>query len=172
MWKPAGQKTRTKLRRSSVEPKTVNSRYRILCDVSECAVAKRDRGSLVTLHNYFERKDHRRKTAEQAHHRILNEEDRLLWHDHLSNAFSPACAPLGRRISVTTRVRCATGSICRASTSVTSWLADVQAFSTHFDDPRRIVDSVYEMVLDWLAVGLDPTKQSNIFFVLQGRFRI
>ena len=31
-------------------------------------------------------------------------------------------------------------------------LADVQAFSTHFDDPQRIVESVHEMVLDWLAV--------------------
>ena len=50
-------------------------------------------------------------------------------------------------------------------------LADVQAFSTHFDDPQRIVDSVYEMVLDWLAVGLDPTKQSNIFFVLQSQIQ-
>jgi len=48
-------------------------------------------------------------------------------------------------------------------------LADVQAFSTHFDDPARIVDSVYEMTLDWLAVGLDPLSRPHVYFVLQSQ---
>ncbi len=50
-------------------------------------------------------------------------------------------------------------------------LADVQAFSTHFEDPERIVSSVREMVLDWLAVGLDPLQRPNVFFVLQSHVR-
>jgi tryptophanyl-tRNA synthetase len=45
-------------------------------------------------------------------------------------------------------------------------LADVQALTTHADNPKLISDSVREVVLDWLAVGLDPFR-SNVHFVLQ-----
>ncbi len=45
-------------------------------------------------------------------------------------------------------------------------LADVQALTTHADNPKLISDSVREVVLDWLAVGLDPFKE-NVHFVLQ-----
>lgn len=45
-------------------------------------------------------------------------------------------------------------------------LADVQALTTHADNPKLISDSVREVVLDWLAVGLDPFKD-NVHFVLQ-----
>src|SRR3989344_8848363 len=45
-------------------------------------------------------------------------------------------------------------------------IADVQALTTHVDRPRVIEESVREVVLDWLGVGLDPTKP-NVCFVLQ-----
>lgn len=45
-------------------------------------------------------------------------------------------------------------------------LADVQALTTHADKPELIRDSVRSVVLDWLAVGLDPTLP-NVHFVLQ-----
>lgn len=35
-------------------------------------------------------------------------------------------------------------------------LADVQALTDNFDDPKRVRDNVAEVVLDYLAVGLDP----------------
>lgn len=35
-------------------------------------------------------------------------------------------------------------------------LADVQALTTSFDTPERIPQDVREVVLDWLAAGLDP----------------
>ncbi|PIU75576.1 MAG: tryptophan--tRNA ligase [Candidatus Portnoybacteria bacterium CG06_land_8_20_14_3_00_39_12] len=45
-------------------------------------------------------------------------------------------------------------------------IADVQALTTHIDRPEVIEESVKEVVLDWIAVGLDPTKP-NVHFVLQ-----
>jgi len=45
-------------------------------------------------------------------------------------------------------------------------IADVQALTTHADRPNLIEESVKEVVLDFLAVGLDPTKP-NVHFVLQ-----
>jgi len=43
-------------------------------------------------------------------------------------------------------------------------LADVQALTTHFDRVASLEDSVRQVVIDWLSVGLDPVKSS---FVLQ-----
>jgi len=43
-------------------------------------------------------------------------------------------------------------------------VADAQALTDHADDPRLIQRSVRDVVLDWLAVGLDPQKSA---FVLQ-----
>ncbi len=43
-------------------------------------------------------------------------------------------------------------------------LADVQALTTHFDRVEGIEDSVRQVVIDWLSVGLDPARSS---FVLQ-----
>ncbi len=37
-------------------------------------------------------------------------------------------------------------------------LADVQALTTNFERPDRIAADVHEVVLDWLAVGLEPEK--------------
>jgi tryptophanyl-tRNA synthetase len=37
-------------------------------------------------------------------------------------------------------------------------LADVQALTTNFEQPDRIASDVREVVLDWLAVGLEPGK--------------
>jgi tryptophanyl-tRNA synthetase len=47
-------------------------------------------------------------------------------------------------------------------------LADVQALTTHADKPELLEQSVREVVLDWLSVGLDPTRH-NIHFVLQSQ---
>ena len=45
-------------------------------------------------------------------------------------------------------------------------IADVQALTTHADRPEVIEQSVREVVLDFLGVGLDPSKP-NVHFVLQ-----
>jgi len=47
-------------------------------------------------------------------------------------------------------------------------LADVQALTTHADRPEILEDSVHEVVLDWLAVGLDP-RRDYVNFVLQSQ---
>jgi tryptophanyl-tRNA synthetase len=36
--------------------------------------------------------------------------------------------------------------------------ADWHALTTHFDAPESISDSVWEMMIDWLAVGINPTR--------------
>jgi tryptophanyl-tRNA synthetase len=41
-------------------------------------------------------------------------------------------------------------------------LADVQALTTHFKNPRLIWDSIYEVAIDNLSVGLDPSKVSFV----------
>jgi len=35
-------------------------------------------------------------------------------------------------------------------------IADVQALTDNFDDPQKVAESVHEVALDYLAVGLDP----------------
>lgn len=47
-------------------------------------------------------------------------------------------------------------------------LADVQALTTHADNPEILEKSVKETVLDWLSVGLDP-RLSRVHFVLQSQ---
>lgn len=47
-------------------------------------------------------------------------------------------------------------------------LADVQALTTHAKEPAKLTQSVRDVVLDWLAVGLDPNLP-NIHFVLQSQ---
>ncbi len=47
-------------------------------------------------------------------------------------------------------------------------LADVQALTTHADTPALLTQSVREVVLDWLAVGLDPNLK-HVHFVLQSQ---
>ena len=36
--------------------------------------------------------------------------------------------------------------------------ADWHALTTHYDEPETISDTVWEMFVDWLAAGLDPTR--------------
>jgi tryptophanyl-tRNA synthetase len=36
--------------------------------------------------------------------------------------------------------------------------ADWHALTTHYDEPEAISDTVWEMFVDWLAAGLDPTR--------------
>ncbi|MEK8048760.1 tryptophan--tRNA ligase [Ideonella sp. DXS22W] len=38
------------------------------------------------------------------------------------------------------------------------FVADWHALTTHYEDPAVIERSVYDMVIDWLAAGLDPEK--------------
>lgn len=47
-------------------------------------------------------------------------------------------------------------------------LADTQALSTHFDRVGVLEDSVRQVIIDWMSVGLDPEKSS---FVLQSWLR-
>ena len=42
------------------------------------------------------------------------------------------------------------------------FVADWHALTTHYDDPSIIESSTHEMVIDWLAAGLDPS-QATIF---------
>ncbi|MDR0346877.1 MAG: tryptophan--tRNA ligase [Coriobacteriales bacterium] len=37
-------------------------------------------------------------------------------------------------------------------------IADVQALTDNFKDPQKVRDNVYEVALDYLAVGLDPSR--------------
>lgn len=47
-------------------------------------------------------------------------------------------------------------------------LADVQALTTHSENPEMLSRSVHDVAMDWLAVGLDPTLP-NVHFVLQSQ---
>ncbi len=43
------------------------------------------------------------------------------------------------------------------------FLADAQALTDNFDNPKKIKDNIIEVALDYLAVGLDPSKVT--FFI-------
>ena len=45
-------------------------------------------------------------------------------------------------------------------------IADTQALTDYFENPQRVIDNVYEVVSDYLAVGIDPTL-STIFIQSQ-----
>ncbi len=45
-------------------------------------------------------------------------------------------------------------------------IADVQALTDNFENPKKVHDNVLQVALDYLAVGLDPTK-STIFIQSQ-----
>ena len=36
--------------------------------------------------------------------------------------------------------------------------ADWHALTTHYDEPETIAESVWEMFIDWLAVGINPAR--------------
>src|SRR5690606_39923797 len=38
------------------------------------------------------------------------------------------------------------------------FVADWHALTTHYDDPSIIETSTWEMLIDWLAAGIDPSK--------------
>jgi len=46
------------------------------------------------------------------------------------------------------------------------FVADWHALTTHYEDPRVIEESVWDMVIDWLAVGIDP---ANATLFIQSR---
>ena len=37
-------------------------------------------------------------------------------------------------------------------------IADVQALTDNFNNPQKVRDNVYQVLLDYLSVGIDPTK--------------
>ena len=41
-------------------------------------------------------------------------------------------------------------------------VADWHALTTHYDDPQVIESNVWDMVIDWLAAGVDP-NQATLF---------
>lgn len=45
-------------------------------------------------------------------------------------------------------------------------IADTQALTDYFENPQKVIESVYEVVSDYLAVGIDPTL-STIFIQSQ-----
>ncbi|MGC0371802.1 MAG: hypothetical protein DGJ47_000503 [Rickettsiaceae bacterium] len=45
-------------------------------------------------------------------------------------------------------------------------VADVQALTDNFDNPKKITDNVFEVVKDYLSVGIDPSK-TTIFIQSQ-----
>lgn len=45
-------------------------------------------------------------------------------------------------------------------------IADVQALTDNFDNPKKITESVYEVMKDYLSVGIDP-NQTTIFIQSQ-----
>lgn len=45
-------------------------------------------------------------------------------------------------------------------------IADIQALTTHVDQPKLIEQSVKEVLLDFFAAGLDPRRE-NVHFILQ-----
>ncbi|GAB4506899.1 MAG: tryptophan--tRNA ligase [Anaerolineales bacterium] len=47
-------------------------------------------------------------------------------------------------------------------------LADIQALTTHADRPELLTQSVRDVVLDWLSVGLNPTR-ADVHYVLQSQ---
>lgn len=46
------------------------------------------------------------------------------------------------------------------------FVADWHALTTHYDTPEIIEQSVWDMILDWLAAGVDPTQAT---FFIQSR---
>src|SRR5438067_2684437 len=46
------------------------------------------------------------------------------------------------------------------------FVADWHALTTHYDDPSIIEHSTWEMVIDWLAAGIDPS-QATLFIQSQ-----
>ncbi len=42
-------------------------------------------------------------------------------------------------------------------------IADIQALTDNFSNPERIIQNTYEIVLDYLSVGLDSIKLLSLF---------
>ena len=38
------------------------------------------------------------------------------------------------------------------------FVADWHALTTHYDNPQMIAQSTWDMVIDWLAAGVDPAR--------------
>ena len=51
------------------------------------------------------------------------------------------------------------------------FVADWHALTTHYEDASVIEQHVYEMVIDWLAAGLDPARHGTVRRLAEGRLR-
>jgi tryptophanyl-tRNA synthetase len=51
------------------------------------------------------------------------------------------------------------------------FVADWHALTTQYDDPQGIVNSSWEMVIDWLAAGVDPATGDSVHPVAGARAR-
>ena len=60
--------------------------------------------------------------------------------------------------SATTTARCATGWPCRMHHECYFFVADWHALTTDYENPGLLQQHVHEMVVDWLAAGLDPER--------------
>ena len=45
------------------------------------------------------------------------------------------------------------------------FVADWHALTTHYDSPEVIEQNVWEMVIDWLAAGIDPCSRHCFYSV-------
>ena len=58
--------------------------------------------------------------------------------------------------------RCATGSACRTSYECFFFIADWHALTTDYSDTRSVKQNSLEVIIDYLAAGLDP-ERSTLF---------
>ena len=45
------------------------------------------------------------------------------------------------------------------------FVADWHALTTHYDTPEIIEQNVWDMVIDWLAAGVDPSQRDPVYSI-------
>ena len=51
------------------------------------------------------------------------------------------------------------------------FVADWHALTTHYDTPEIVEQNVWDMVIDWLAAGVDPAQADTLHTVPRARAR-
>ena len=74
----------------------------------------------------------------------------------------PACARPAPCISATTTACSRTGCRLQHEYPCLFFVADWHALTTHYEDAQVIEQNVWDMVIDWLAAGVDPA-QATLF---------
>ena len=75
-----------------------------------------------------------------------------------ARACSAACAPPESCTWATTWARWPTGSSCRIKYECYFFIADWHALTTDYADTSQVAPNTLEVMLDYLAAGLDPEK--------------